>query len=389
MATVVFASLAAATSVRATTASPLTASPATASPATASPATTIPAATVPGPPNPIPRRPLTEGVYEGVLSWPLGRYRFVAGETNLQSRWSLRDGTVRLTVTGTTVSGEWSFTMESSGSGSSSGGRSGEASGVIAAAGTFAGDANAPCMTGSAQLVGEMIIQDPSGLAVIPLDETLPIDCTLFTWWISSASCSAASGEWTLPLADVITGTGASFPTNGTFTLWRVAGATTSDTERAEIAAQLDQMEQIIGTDPVDGAALSAVLRRIAAFDGNSARNVACGERSSENLRLAGDQVHRLIITRFLTGEPIDLRTLRWLAYAALNTGQIGSAAPQRARADGLERQFHDRLLALLDAAQAARDADQIARIEVFARQYGWEQLEAVAADAYRRIRGD
>jgi hypothetical protein len=356
--------------------------------ASATPAAARPAA--PRPPAPTPTHSLAEGVYRGVLSWPLGSYRFSELETTLNGAWSLSNGSVSLAVTGTTVAGEWSFEMTAGGSGRSSNERSGYSDATITAAGTFEGDANAPCMTGSMRIVGFMLINDGSDMFDIPVDETVPLECANFRWLLSSTTCTSAAGEWTVPLAESLTtGSGSSFPSNGTFALWRVDDTVPDGAEDRAVDELLVEMERIVNAEPFDGPALGVVLRRLAEFEGNAARNVECGARDAENTRIAGNFLYRLLEDRFGVADPIDLPTLRWMAYAALNTGLIGSATPQPERAAHLDHRFTSRLALMVDEAFAAGDARALARIESFAGQYGWEQIAAAASGAYDELTGE
>jgi hypothetical protein len=243
-------------------------------------------------------------------------------------------------------------------------------------------------MSGSMAVEGTITVEDPSGSVDIPVSETLPLSCADLEWSISSSSCTGITGEWTVPLAEVIQRSGASFPTNGTFALVRVGQSISDLTELTELDPILVEMDRLLSTEPLDGPALNQVLRRLAEFEGNHALAVACGQRDPANTRLVAAYLHRLLVVRFDNGPPPDLATLRWLAYAALNAGVIGSASPQPARAAAMEERFARALSRLIDDAVAARDADQLARIWSFAHQYGFEQVEAVADGEYERLRG-
>ena len=337
------------------------------------------------PPPPTPRVALAEGTYRGVLSWPNGSYHFTSAGAVVDGSWHLTSGVVQLTVTGTAVSGGWNFSMEASGGGTSPA-ASGTATGEMLASGEFLGDATAPCMEGGVAIDGTVSISDASGTMELPIDDTFPIDCGRFTWTISTSGCSTASGEWTVPLSTAVGVSGASMPTNGTFELWRVADGVGTAEEDAAVDAQLVEMDRIVNTEPFDGPALAAVLRSIAEFEGNLARNVGCGQRSSDNMRIAGAFLFRLLVDRFLQDQPIELSTLRWMAYAALSTGQIGSAAAQPERAAYLAQNFIDRLNEMIVGAEAEGNEVRLANVESFARQYGWHDVETAASRAYDRL---
>jgi len=347
------------------------------------------AARTPAPPTPTPAPAtgavLSEGTYRGVLSWPQGSYRYSSSATTLSSTWSLFDGILELTVSGRSVTGGWSFAMHTVGGGES-GSKTGTGSGDATATGSFEGTSSAPCMEGGLAIDAVITITDAAGTMELPIDDTFPLSCEKLTWTISAASCTTASGEWTVPLADGITMSGASFPTNGTFQIWRVGDGPGLPEENAAVDAQLVEMERIINSEPFDGPALAAVLRSIAEFEGNLARNIECGQRSPENMRIAGNFLFRLLVDRFLQDQPVDLQTLRWMAYAALNTGQIGSAAAQPERAAHLAQIFMDRLSEMVVAAEAEGNYVRLAAIEIFARQYGWHDVEAAAGAAFERV---
>jgi hypothetical protein len=337
------------------------------------------------PPSPSPGAVLTDGTWRGVLSWPQGSYRYSSSQSELASTWTIDGGVVQLVVSGTEVSGGWNFSMHASGSGSS-GAKTGEAVGDAIGSGEFLGSSSAPCMEGGLAIDAVVTVSDPSGDMELPIADTFPLTCDRLTWTISAAGCSTASGEWTVPLADAITMTGASFPTNGTFEIWRVADGAPLDEENSTVDAQLVEMDRIVNTEPFDGPALAAVLRSIAEFEGNLARNIECGQRSPENMRIAGNFLFRLLVDRFLQDAPVDFSTLRWMAYAALSTGQIGSAAAQPERAAYLAQIFIDRLQEMITAAEAAGNYSRLAGIEIFARQYGWHDVEAAAGAAFERV---
>lgn len=344
--------------------------------------------TPPAPPLPERAGAIPEGVYHGVLAWPHGTYRFQADPTSLQGQWSLRAGRVDLSVTGTTVEGDWSFELTAQGRGTSSRGRSGSAEGTATGRGVLQGPSRGPCMSGSLDLRATMWIGDDAGIVEVPVNEAVPLACENFEWTIAAATCRTVTGEWTLPFTGGLAQGGASVPSDGTFMIWRVGDVTTVEAEREQVAEFVAEIERIMQTEPFEHWSLTHLLRRVAEFEGNNARNTACGQRDHRYTRLVGGHLMRLLLDRLLPNEPVDFTTLRWMAYAALNTGQLGSGAYQPALAEFLAAEFRRDLDQLIEQAEAAGLETRLVAMETFARQYGWHDTARRAGEAYERVRG-
>lgn len=322
---------------------------------------------------------LTDGVYQGTIAWP-GSISF-AGPVALQGRWTLHGRLSGVVVEGTTIGGEFSWILNGH-SAASDGASSGSGRGTVFGSGTVAGTAQSPCFSGTNH-VSAVVTVDGEAFDV---EDDYPIECEYTRWQITAATCSYATGEWTGETEAAIESGGGSLSGSGTFVLWRTGELAAPETENATVDGFLTELDQIFQAETIDGARLSRVLHAVAEYEGNQARNLACGQRHPEYTRMVGNFLYRLLDRVLSEDRTIPLRDLRWLAFAALNTGLIGSGSFQPERSAHLDDLFNQHLLVLIAQAERERDATALTQIFIFARQYGWTQRADEAYAAAERI---
>lgn len=330
------------------------------------------------PPNAI-ERGLADSVYRGTIAWP-GGVTF-AEPVALQGHWTLHGQLTNVVVEGATIGGDFSWVLNGE-SHAQSDTSTGSGRGTVLGTGTVAGTSGSPCFTGTNHVVATITIDGDT----FDVEDDYPIECRYTRWQLTAVSCTYATGEWTGATEDIVENAGGVVIGQGTFVLWRTGDFSTPESEDATVNGFLLELDDILRSERIDGTRLGRVLHAVAEYEGNQARNVECGQRQPQFTRMVGNFLYRLLDRIFSEDRMIPLRDLRWLAYAALNTGLIGSGAFQPERAAELDAHFNTQLLLLIAAAEQNRDVITLAQVQVFAGQYGWTDRANEAYEAAERV---
>jgi hypothetical protein len=329
---------------------------------------------------PLLRDGIADGVYRGTIAWP-GSIS-VPAPVALQGNWTLHGQLANVVVEGTSIGGEFSWLLNGQ-SAASTATSSGSGRGTVFGTGSVAGTSQAPCFDGTNRVSAYVEIDGTP----YDIEEDLPISCADTRWQLTAMTCSYATGEWTGDAKQDIENIGGSLTGPGTFILWRTGDFSSPEAEDATVDGFLSELDRIFTADTLDGARLTRVLHDVAQYEGNQAVNLSCGARRVEYTRMVGNFLYRLLLRAFSEDRAISLSDLRWMAFAAVNTGQLGRGAFDPARAAALNELFNLELGLLIVQAERDLEIDQLARIDVFATMYGWHGIADQASAAYDRLR--